>query len=110
MKLTEIFKPHMQKQDTNRRKALLGELRIAYAIHYLTQGGSFRSTANFFRAPYSSVRASYNEMLELLCGLFRSKYVVWPQGEYALQNIAHFQSIANIPQIVACMDGSHFRI
>ena len=81
MQLVNIFKKDMQKDDTNYRKAIKAELRIANAVHYLTQRTSIRNTANFFRAPYGSVSKAYQELVHLLNSpAFLDKYVVFPTG------------------------------
>lgn len=78
----------MKTKNTNYRRAVPVNLRVAVAIHYFTQGRSIRNSDNFFRVAYSTLRDAYQDLLFCLCNSLLEEYIKWPVGREARINIA----------------------
>lgn len=52
--LLEMIRPIVSKRDTNMRKAISVETKLAITLRYLSSGDSYRSLALLFRVPHNT--------------------------------------------------------
>lgn len=50
----EMIRPIVSKRDTNMRKAISVETKLAITLRYLSSGDSYRSLALLFRVPHNT--------------------------------------------------------
>jgi hypothetical protein len=53
--MSALLAPHVQRQDTTYRKAILVRVRVAYAMHKLVQGASLLMCSEQFAIGKSTV-------------------------------------------------------
>lgn len=59
--LLEKVRPKIQKRDTNMRKAILAETKLAITMRYLSSGDSYRSLMLLFRVPHNTISGIVSE-------------------------------------------------
>ena len=98
------------KQDTNRRKAISVETRVAIAITRLASGSSLYIIADRYGVGISTVHAIVLDFCHALNFFCRNSFIRWPTPS-RLQDISrNFEALHGIPYIAGAIDGSHIPI
>ena len=101
--------PMLFKQDTNRRKAILVETRVAIAITRLASGSSPYIIANSYRVGISTIHAIVLDFCHALNFFCRNSFIRWPTSS-CVQDISRNFETHGIPYIAGAIDGSHIPI
>ena len=102
--------PMLFKQDTNRRKAISVETRVAIAITRLAFGSSLYIIVDSYRVGISIVHAIVLDFCHALNFFCRNSFIRWPTPS-RLQDISrNFEALHGIPYIAEAIDGSHISI
>ena len=106
----DLVSPHLARQDTNMRRAIPVEKRVAVALWRLATGNSYRSTGLVFGVGRCT---AMNLKDEFCLALLKSAndFIKFPKGEAETRRaIQAFQEISCFPQVVGAIDGSHIPI
>ena len=111
-KLVRFVSPGLIKRDTQFRRAIIGEKRVAIAIWRLSTGNSFRSIAKIFAVGKSTVVIICKEFCRELKRRW-SKYISFPvtcceNAETILKSKAEVN--CKIRQAVCAIDATHIPI
>ena len=102
--------PVLIKVDTNRRKAISVETRVAIAITRLASGSPLYIIADSFRVGVSSVHGIVLEFCQALKETCRDVFIRWPSPSQMLAISENFEALHGIPYVVGAIDGSHIPI
>ena len=102
--------PHLLRQDTNMRRAIPVEKRVAVALWRLATGNSYRTTGLVFGIRRCTALKLKDEFCSALL-MTANNFIKFPRGEAETRRaIAAFQEISCFPQVVGAIDGSHIPI
>ena len=106
----DLVRPHLARQDTNMRKAIPVEKRVAVALWRLATGNSYRSTGLVFGVGRCTAMNLKDEFCSALL-MSANDFIKFPKGEAETKRaIQAFQEISCFPQVVGAIDGSHIPI
>lgn len=106
----DLVRPHLARQDTNTRRAIPVEKRVAVTLWRLETGNSYRSTGLVFGVGRCTAMNLKDEFCSAL--LMRANhFITFPKGEAETRRaIQAFQEISSFPQVVGAIGGSHIPI
>lgn len=85
--LLERVSPMIQKRDTNMRKAISPETRLAITLRYLSSGDSYRSLMLLFRVPHNTISGIVSETCQAIYSALVNDYVkVWMENFRTIQS------------------------
>lgn len=100
----------IKKQDSNFRKAITPELKLALTLRHLATGVSMTTLHYEFRVGISTafgiIKDTLSALIEVLCPL----YLQEPQSEKFLEISNSFKLKASLPHCIGALDGKHVRI
>ncbi|KAM7427891.1 hypothetical protein ABFA07_021040 [Porites harrisoni] len=106
----DLVRPHLARQDTNMRKAIPVEKRVAVALWRLATGNSYRSTGLVFGVGRCTAMNLKDEFCSALL-MSANDFIKFPKGEAETKRaIQAFQEISCFPQVVGAIDRSHIPI
>ena len=106
----DLVRPHLGRQDTNMRRAIPVEKRVAVALWRLATGNSYRSTGLVFGVGRCTALNLKDEFCSALL-MSAKDFIKFPKGEAETRRaIEAFQEISFFPQVVGAIDGSHIPI
>ena len=108
--LCEQLKPMIFHQDTNFRKALTVEKRVAITLWCLATPCEYRTVAHLFGVAHSTVCTIVHSTCQAIVNSLLRKYVKFPTGNALKDVIRNFESKWGFPQCVGAIDGSHIPI
>ena len=106
-KLVNEVRHALEKQDTNMRKAIRVEKRVAKAIWRLSTGNSFRSVAKTFAIGKSTAVKITREFCKEFCRT-ASAFIKFPRNPLETAKAIHCH--CTIPQALGAIDGTHIFI
>ena len=110
--LVELVRPRLEKRDTQFRKAICIEKRVAIGLWRLTTGNSYRTIAQSFGVGISSAHLVTHKLTAELARV-APDFIKFPSTPLETgEAIVRFKNDANccIPQVVGAIDGTHIRI
>lgn len=103
--------PHLQRQDTNFRKAVTVHKRVAVALHRFASGANLQLIADLYGI---SVAAAQKIVIEFCDAIHKSGlhdlYIKWPSSMRMRSLSQEFQALQGIPNVIGAIDGSHIPI
>ena len=112
MRIVELVMPRLAKQDTQLRRAIPIEKRVAIAIWRLSTGNSFRSVAKTFAVAKSTAVKISREFCTEIARL-SPQFIKFPSSRREnAQAIEKFKLCyePKLPQVVGAIDGTHVKI
>ena len=98
--VSDLVRPHLARQDTNMRKAIPVEKRVAVALWSLATGNSYRSTGLVFGVGRCTAMNLKDKFCSALL-LSANDFIKFPKGEAEMKRaIQAFQEISCFPQVV----------
>ena len=112
MKIVELVRPRLERRDTQLRKAIPIEKRVAIAIWRLSTGNSFRSVAKTFAVGKSTAVKITREFCTEMRRLAPLFIKFQSNRRETVQAIEQFKLdySCKIPQAVGAIDGTHINI
>ena len=108
--LCHLVGPHLVRQDTNMRRAIPAEKRIAVALWRPATGDSYRTTGLVFGVGRCTALKLKDEFCAALL-INAKEFIKFPKREGETRRaIEAFQEISCFPQVVGAIDGSHIPI
>ncbi len=107
--LAEKVGPYIVKKDTNFRKAISCEERLAITLRFLATGDSQRTIANSYRCGYSTVCGIIQETCEAIwTALLQPEFLSTPSSPEQWKRVAKdFYELWNFPNCCGAIDGKH---
>ena len=108
--ICDLVGPHLVRQDTNMRRAIPVEKRVAVALWRLATGNSYRTTGLVFGVGRCTALKLKDEFCLALL-MTAKDFIKFPRGEVETRRaIEAFQELSCFPQVVGAIDGSHIPI
>lgn len=107
--LTNLLRPHIEKQNTRYRLAIPPIVRVACTLFKLCQGASLLLCSEFFAIGTSTVSGIIRDVVKAVNDELRHE-IAWPTGNRLQMIIAQFREFSGLPGIVGAIDGTHFHI
>ena len=112
MQIVKLARPRLAKQNTQLRRAIPVEKRVAIAIWRLSTGNSFRSVAKTFAVGKSTAVKILREFCTEIARL-SPQFIKFPSNRREnAQAIEKFKLCyePKLPQVVGAIDGTHVKI
>ena len=112
LQLINLVRARMEKRDTNFRKAIPIEKRVAIALWRLSTGNSFRTTSVTFAVGKSTSVKITREFCETITDLAK-RFIRFPRTRReTAEAIRKFKGDYNceLPQVLGAIDATHIRI
>lgn len=106
-RLSNVLMPHIIKQNTKFREAILVKIRVAAAIFKLVKGSNFNVVSEMFAIGPSTVSKVLREVVTTV-NIVSKDEIRWPNSARALQNMVAFKDYCRLPSIIGAIDGTHF--
>lgn len=108
--LADELKPFIQKEDTNMRKCVTVNMRLAVTLWRLGTNIEFRSIGHLFGIGKSTCVRIVREVTEAIVKHLLPKYIQIPSGNRLLKVISGFERRSGFPQVGGIVDGTHVSI
>ena len=109
--LLQGLRPVIQKKDTNYRKAIPPEVRLAATLRYLATGCSTHDLKYGFRLGRSTATTIIAETCAAIVDVFMDRLVVTPATADGWREVAdQFHAKWNFEHVLGAIDGKHVRI
>ena len=103
--------PLIAKKDTNFRKAISPEERLAVTLRFLASGESQQSLSFSYRIGRSTLSGILKQTCDVMYSCLSELYLSPPSSQTDWQMIStDFEEIWNLPHVVGAIDGKHVRI
>ncbi|KAK4027040.1 hypothetical protein OUZ56_016060 [Daphnia magna] len=107
-KLLWMVGPSLLKKDTNMRRSIPVEQRLALTLRFLASGDCMRSLSYSFRIGHSTVSEIVNETCRIMYEILAPTYLQLPDTNMWKLISNDFSKIWNFPNCVGAGDGKHF--
>lgn len=104
------LRPFIEKQDTNMRKAIPVEQRVAVALYKLAHGASYRQLSQPLGVSPSACQQICEEVYLMICRHLRSAHIKFPTNEDLHNEMEKFAEFKDMPMCVGAINGSHIPI
>ena len=105
-----IVSCYMVKKQTNMRDTIPVPKRVAIALWWLANGGSYRSIGQTFGISRSIVCRITKDFVGVMVFL-RDRYIRWPRtSEECTRSIKTFENLSPLPNVFGAIDGTHIEI
>ena len=108
--LVDELRADLKRQDTEMRKAVTVQRKIALFLYYLASTDSYRSLGNLFGLSRGFVCICLRQVSEAILQKLKPKYISFPKGDELLQVIAHYQERWGFPMYAGAIDWTHIAI
>ncbi|KAH7974134.1 hypothetical protein HPB49_010290 [Dermacentor silvarum] len=109
--LVQLVGPHIRKKDTNFRKAISPEHRLAQTVRFLAAGETLRSSCFSFLNGRSTACGIVSSVCQVLWDVLGPLYVACPSSaDEWLQIASDFEERWNMPHCVGAIDEKHVAI
>ncbi|XP_054928169.1 uncharacterized protein [Dermacentor andersoni] len=109
--LLELLKPRIQKSDTNYRKAIPPEHRLALAVRFLASGETLRSSSFSFLSGRSTACMIVPEVCQAIWDVLGPVYVSRPSTPAEWLKVAReFEEKWDMPHCLGAIDGKHVNV
>ena len=108
--ICEQLRPYLQKEDSNMRKAISVEKRLAIALWRLATGSYYKTIGYLFGISEASACRICDEVCSLVATKLLPRLIKFPEGAELDEVIEDFEKRWGFPQCAAAIDGSHIPI
>ncbi|XP_050339370.1 uncharacterized protein LOC126765690 [Bactrocera neohumeralis] len=106
--ILELVSPNIKKSDTNMRKAIPANERLAVTLRFLASGDSFKSLSVDFRIAPNTISIFVPEVCDAIYKALKNEYLQVPNNEQMWIDIAQkFSDKWNFPHCIGAVDGKH---
>ena len=100
----------ISRLDTQMRKAVSTEKRVAITLWFLSTGAHYRTIGHLFGVSKSMVCVVTKEVCAAIVEHLLPEYIKIPTGAALDENVKHFRLDHCFPQCVGAVDGTHIPI
>ena len=104
------LRPFIEKSDTQMRKCIPPERRVAVTLWFLATNADYRTIGHLFGISKASVCLVIKEVCAAIVNVLQPRYIKWPTGESLKTVIQAFQEKNGFPQCAGAVDGTHIPI
>ena len=97
----------IEKTDTELRKAVPVEQRVALTLWFLATNADYRTIGHLFGASKSAMSVIIKEVCTAIVKVLLSKYIRLPSGEELKKVAEGFRDELGFPQCAGVVDGTH---
>ena len=109
--LLSLVKVRIAKQDTQLRKSIPQEARLAITLRYIVSGENQQSLSYSFHVGRQSLSRIVSEISEVIYEALKVPYLKSPSSPGNWKIISKkFEEVWNFPHVIGAMDGKHIRI
>ncbi|KAH6932988.1 hypothetical protein HPB50_011244 [Hyalomma asiaticum] len=109
--LLHLVRSHIKRKDTNFRKAISSEHRLAQTVRFLAAGNTLRTSCFNFLNGHSTACNTVSSVCKALWDVLGPVYVACPSSaDEWLQIASEFEELWNMPHCVGEIDGKHVAI
>ena len=76
------LRPFIEKSDTQMRKCIPPERRVAVTLWFLATNADYRTICHLFRISKASVCLVIKEVCAAIVNVLQPRYIKWPTGEF----------------------------
>ena len=110
MILCSDLEPHIQRRDTNYRKAISVKHRVAITVWRLATNVEYRTLSHLFGVGVSTVGSIVRECCRVICDELTPRYVRMPTGDDFDRMLDGFETRWGFPHCAGAVDGTHIPI
>jgi hypothetical protein len=107
--LADLLRPHVEKQDTKYRLAILVLICVACTLFKLTHGTSLFICSEMFAVGKSTVSLLLRDVVYAINETLRHE-LKWPSGQTLLDTQLDFFQLCGLPGVVGAIDATHISI
>ena len=109
--LLGLVRTKIEKNDTNFRKAIKAEERLALTLRFLASGESQQSLSYSFRIGRTTVSNIITETCAAVFEALKEPYLKAPSSPEEWKAVSRkFEEVWNFPHAIGAIDGKHIRI
>ena len=107
-KLCDLLAQFISKNTTYMRQPISPETQVAVTLHYLSDAGRMRKTANSFGIGKGTVSRIVKNVTEMICQHLGPKLIKLPLSENEVKHLVYyFEKVHGFPQCLGVVDGPH---
>ncbi|XP_005181879.3 uncharacterized protein LOC101887897 [Musca domestica] len=111
IELLQLVSPYIKKQDTNMRKAIPEQIRLAVTLRFLASGDSYKSLSVFFRVAPNTISLFVPIVCDAIYKALKGAYIKIPSTQEEWNVVAFkFNKLWNFPNCIGAVDGKHVQI
>lgn len=100
----------MRRVDTNMRKAIPLDKRVAIGLYRLATSAEDRSVANIFGVGRSMVNLAFHEFCTIIVLRLEPRFVRFPKVHEVHEHLRRFAAVSGFPQGMGALDGCHIEV
>ena len=108
--LCDELRSSIEKNDTEMRKAIPTDMRVALTLWFLATGADYRTIGHLFGVSKSTVCLVSKEVSSAIVKLLLPRYILFPTGAALREVVDGFKNEYGFPQCAGAVDGSHIPI
>ena len=110
MYLCDEVRSSIEKSDTDMRRAVPTDMRVALTLWFLATGADYRTISHLFGVSKSTVCLVSKDVCSAIVKSLLPRYVRFPAGTALREIIDGFERDLGFPQCAGAVDGSHIPI
>jgi len=110
MYLCDELRSSIKKRDTEMRKAVPSDMRVALTLWFLATGADYRTISHLFGVSKSTVCLVTKDVCSAIIETLLPRYITFPTGAALREIINGFRNNLGFPQCAGAVDGSHIPI
>lgn len=109
MALSDVLKPHVQRENTRYRLAIPVLIRVGCTLFKLAHGANMTVCSELFAIGKSTVSMVLREVVNAINDTLRHE-IMWSTGDRMRETKAKFYELCGLPGVVGAIDGMHVAI
>ena len=99
--------PYISKQDTNFRKAIPADVRLAICLYFLSHSSDYATISNLFGIGRATAYQVIMQVCRVIVDKLLHKYIKLPNTDELRKIIDGFEELSGFPQIAGAIDCCH---
>ena len=108
--LLRQIEEHITKKDTNFRRSVPADVRLAVCLYFLSHSTDYTTVSNLFGIGKSTAHGIIMQVRQVIVNKLLNKYIKLPNREELIKSIAGFEEMSGFPQIAGAIDGCHIAL
>ena len=108
--LCDKLRSSIEKKDTEMRRAVPTDVRVALTLWFLATGADYRTVGHLFGISKSTVCLVTKDVCSAIIETLLPQYIIFPTGAALREIVSGFRNDLGFPQCAGAVDGSHIPI
>ncbi|CAN7981050.1 unnamed protein product, partial [Ixodes pacificus] len=108
--LVDVCRPAMTREETNMRKAISVEKRVAIGLYKLCSTAEDRTIAHLFGVGRSTVNGIYREFCATVVAKLEQSTVTMVRQSELHNHMLEFEAVCGFPSAIGALDGCHLAV